>query len=164
MLKQSEFWNLVSLIDVKALEQEDEEQAIAPLKAELVSRTVEDLKDFEEHLAQTLFSIDGRAYFEAAGDAAESDDSFLYVRCYVVAKGKNFFESVKFNPSMMPKDISQWCESLLYVHRIAWAQITGQDESEWPFETAVSYESGSNLELWAEESNAQVQKPWWRFW
>jgi hypothetical protein len=165
MLSTTDFWNLIDLIDIKALDNEDEEQAIAPLKAALTNRTVNDLQQFEEHLAQVLFSIDGEAYFDAAGEAAGSDDSFLYVRCYVVAKGKDFFEMVRANPTKIPNDISQWCESLLYPHRIAWAEITGQDESEWPFETSVSFESGSNPELWPEKkSTTKEVKSWWRFW
>ncbi len=48
----------------------------------------------------------------------------------------------------MPKTLEQWCEALLYPHRRAWATLTGADESDWPFEASVSYESGSNEELW----------------
>jgi len=165
MLTKAEFWKLINHIDVKALDKEHEEQAIAPLKAALTTRTEEDLQQFEEHLSQALFSIDGEEYFNAAGDAAGSDDSFLYARCYVVAKGEDFYEMVKSNPTKMPKSISQWCESLLYPHRTAWAELTGRDESEWPFVPSVSYESGSNPSLWNEEkSNIKTKKPWWRFW
>lgn len=165
MLNKTDFWNLIDLIDIKALNNEDEDQAIAPLKTALTKLTEESLGQFEEHLAQALFSIDGRAYFEAAGDAAGSDDSFLYARCYVVARGEDFFEKVKSNPGKMPNDISQWCEALLYPHRTAWAEITGRDESDWPFRTSVSYESGSNTELWQEDgSKIEQKKPWWRFW
>lgn len=42
-----------------------------------------------------------------------SVDYFLYVRCCVVANGKEYFEMVVSNPEQMPKDID--FEPLLYL-------------------------------------------------
>jgi hypothetical protein len=114
----------------------------------LVKKPEEELFAFEEQLALHLYAIDGEVYAENAGDSGGSDDGFLYARCYVVAKGREFFEAVKADPALMPKSIEQWCETLLYPHREAWAQITQRDSSEWPFVSSVSYESGSNSDLW----------------
>ncbi|CAN7197654.1 DUF4240 domain-containing protein [Pseudoduganella sp. LjRoot289] len=146
-MHESEFWRLVALIDVKALDDGDEDVAIRPLYEVLVNKTEEELFAFEEQLAQQLYEIDGELYAENAGDSGGSDGGFLYARCYVVAKGFDFFKAVKGDPTRMPKSIEQWCETLLYSHREAWALLTGHDSSEWPFCSSVSYESGSNSNL-----------------
>jgi hypothetical protein len=114
----------------------------------LVKRSEEELFAFEEQLTLQLYAIDGEVYAENAGDSGDSDDSFLYARCYVVAKGREFFEAVKADPTRMPQSIEQWCETLLYPHHEAWAELTGRDSSDWPFISSISYETGSNSDLW----------------
>lgn len=80
------------------------------------------------------------------GESGDSDDAFLYARCYVVAQGRERYEATLMNPALMPQTIGEWCEALLYPQRNAWAQITGKDASD--FDSSVSYESGSNEDLW----------------
>ena len=143
-----EFWQLISAIDVEALDDGMEDEAVEPLREALAGKTESELFDFEELLSQKLHAIDGEVFAEQAGDAGGSDDGFLYARCYVVAKGRAFYEAVLSDPTRMPKSIEQWCESLLYQHHEAWAELTGNDESDWPFQASVSYESGSNRDLW----------------
>lgn len=147
-MNETEFWQLIDLIDVEALDDGDEDGAIRPLHEALLKKPEEELFAFEEQLALQLYAIDGEIYAENAGDSGGSDDGFLYARCYVVAKGRAFFETVKGDPTRMPQSIEQWCETLLYPHREAWEELTGRDSSEWPFFSSVSYESGSNSELW----------------
>ncbi len=154
-MNTSEFWQLIAKIDFVALDGGDENAAVRPLQEALSTKSEAELAAFEEELSQKLYAIDGEAYANSAGDAGNSDDGFLYARCYVVAKGKKFYESVLAQPTMMPKSIDQWCEALLYPHRIAWAAATGRDESEWPFETSVSYGSGSNERLWKRPDSAE---------
>ena len=147
-MHETNFWRLIGLIDVDALDNGNEDRAIHPLHEALVKKSEEDLFAFEEQLALHLYAIDGEVYADNAGDSGGSDDGFLYARCYVVAKGREFFETVKSDPTLMPKSIEQWCERLLYAHRDAWARVTQRDSSEWPFFSSVSYESGSNSDLW----------------
>jgi hypothetical protein len=148
MMNETEFWKLIAEIDTEALDQGDEEAAVWPLQQALSGKSEEELFAFEEILAQKLYALDGAIYAKNAGESGSSDDSFLYARLYVVAKGKSYHETVFSQPQNMPKSMDQWCESLLYTHREAWAEMTGQDASEWPFFPSVSYESGSNNELW----------------
>lgn len=148
LVNEAEFWKLIELIDVAALDDGNEDGAIRPLYEALVEKSEEEIFAFEEQLALQLYAIDGEVYADNAGDSGDSDDGFLYVRCYVVAKGREFFEVVKGDPIRMPKSIEQWCETLLYPHREAWAHRTGRDSSEWLFCSSVSYESGSNSDLW----------------
>jgi hypothetical protein len=143
-----EFWQLIALIDLSALDYSREDEAVEPLQAALSSKSESELFAFEEALSQKLYCIDGEEFAYNAGESAGSGDGFLYARCYVVAKGREFYEAVKSDPKRMPKSIEQWCEPLLYAHRTAWTDQTGNDESAWPFEATVSYESGSNADLW----------------
>lgn len=147
-MTESEFWQLISLIDTDALDDEREQEAIEPLQAALGLQPEQALFAFEELLSRKLYDIDGEVYADNAGDSGDSDDAFLYARCYVVAKGAAFYEQVKAEPDRMPKTLEQWCESLLYPHRTVWAERTGSDESAWPFQATVSYETGSNEALW----------------
>ena len=147
-MNESEFWKLISKIDVVMLDEGDEEGALELLQQELSTKSEAELFEFEEQLSLHLYAIDGEIYAEKAGESGSSDDGFLYARCYVVANGQSFFEAVKADPTKMPKSIEQWCESLLYPHRIAWARINGVEPSEWPFSASVSYETASNPNQW----------------
>jgi hypothetical protein len=53
------------------------------------------------------------------------------------------------DPTAMPTSLDEWCEGLLYIARHAWAERTGGEASEWPFQPSVSYESFSNAAGWA---------------
>lgn len=147
-MTRDEFWRHLSHIDKTALATGDEETAVAPLERSLEPLEEKELESFEEHLSQCLYALDGQIFAENAGESGDSDDGFLYARCHVVAQGRAHFEATLQNPGLMPKTCEQWCEALLYPHRRAWAKLTGQDESEWAFEASVSYESGSNPNLW----------------
>ena len=146
-MTRDEFWGHIEAIDRNALARGDEDAAIAPLQRRLESFPVSALEAFEEHLSQRLYALDGQAFANESGESGDSDDAFLYARCYVVAQGKRHYEAALENPKLMPKTLEQWCESLLYAHRYAWAAATRRDVSEWAFDPSVSYESGSNEEL-----------------
>lgn len=147
-MTEQEFWKLIALIDVSALDEGCEDEAIEPLQAALNMKSESELFGFEEVLSQQLYAIDGEIFADNAGESAGSDDGFLYARCFVVAKGRAYYDAVQSDPACMPKSIEQWCESLLYPQRTAWAKQTGNDRFAWPFTASVSYESGSNAALW----------------
>lgn len=147
-MTREEFWQHLEVIDREALLEGDEDSAIAPLEERLSTLMVPELESFEEHLAQCLYALDGSAYADESGESGDSDDGFLYARCFVVAQGRNQFEATLKNPKLMPKTLDGWCEALLYPHRNAWARLTGRDGSEWEFNSSVNYESGSNEDLW----------------
>lgn len=148
-MHNSEFWRLIATIDTKALNDGREDAAINPLHQALGGKSEAELFEFEEILSRQLYAIDGEEFADNAGESGGSDDGFLYARCFVVAAGREFFELVKADPSQMPKSIERWCETLLYPHREVWAEITGRDQSEWPFSASVSYETASNSSLWS---------------
>ena len=144
----ADFWKVIGLIDREALDEGDEEAAIAPLVSALAGMTIADIESFDEHLAQALFAIDGESYADTAGDSGTSSDGFLYARCYVVAHGQEHYDEVARNPTAMPKSLDQWCESLLYAGTNAWGAKTGNDPVDWEFQPSVSYETGSNRARW----------------
>lgn len=147
-MTRQDFWSYIERIDREALLKGDEDSAIAPLQQHLTSLEPPELESFEEHLSQCLHALDGQIFAGQSGESGESDDAFLYARCFVVARGKKHYEATLLDPSLMPKTLDGWCEALLYPHRRAWATITGADVSEWTFDASVSYESGSKEELW----------------
>ncbi|MCS3746994.1 hypothetical protein FHY18_002590 [Xanthomonas arboricola] len=148
-MENGQFWQLMKLVDRAALEDGDEDRALAALTSALTAMEAASIEAFHEHLSQHLFAIDGEKYAENASDSGQSDDGFLYARCYVVARGEEYYFRVKRNPIEMQRSADQWYESLLYVAPNAWAAASGSDPSEWEFESTVSYESGSNPDLWA---------------
>jgi hypothetical protein len=148
-MSEAEFWTLISKIDVNALDMGDGNAAVRPVQMALCRlKNESELASFEEMLAQKLYALDGEIYAKIAGESGGSDDGFLYIRLYVVARGKNYYEAVLADPTKMPRSINQWCEPLLGPHKCAWARLKGQDVSDWPFSPSVSYESGSNGDLW----------------
>jgi hypothetical protein len=147
-MTDDEFWKLIACIDTIALDNGYDEAAIFPLRTALTAKSEPDLIAFGELLAQKLYAIDGEEYAQNAGENGCSDDPFLYVRLYVVAKGRKYYEELRSDPKKMPKSIKQWCEALLHPHWYAWAAQTGNEPVAWPYFPSVSYESGSNEELW----------------
>ncbi len=143
-----EFWQLTSSIDQAALAAGEEERAIEPLLEELARLPEAEIQGYEQLLAEFLYDLDGEEYADNAGESGRSDDGFLYSRCYVVARGRAFYENVLGNPVAMPKSIDQWCEPLLFATAQAWAMATGRDAEEWDYKASRSYETGSNTKLW----------------
>ncbi|MFS8393102.1 DUF4240 domain-containing protein [Xanthomonas campestris] len=148
VMENTQFWQLMKLVDRVALEDGEEDRAVLSLTSALTAMEVTSIEAFHEHLSQHLFAIDGEKYAANAGNSGESDDGFLYARCYVIARGEEYYFRVKQTPVEMQRSADQWCESLLYVAPNAWAARSGSDPSDWTFEATVSYESGSNPDLW----------------
>lgn len=144
-MTEQEFWSLVSNVDTEALDVGDEEDAVHPLVTALSDLSDAEVEGFAEQLARHLYAIDGREYADNAGQSGGSGDGFLYLRCFVVAKGQAFYERVKADPTKTPNKIENWCESLLSVPDEAWE---AKHDAEFDYTTSVSYETGSNEELW----------------
>jgi len=147
-MDRNEFWEIIDVINQDALEECDDEEAVEPIVSALAANSENKIDQFQEHLSQVLYAIDGQKWIDEAGESSESGDGFLYLRCYVVAKGKEFYSKVLNKPSLMPKSSDQWAESLLYVASQAWAELTGNDEEDYDRESSVSYESFSNSAQW----------------
>lgn len=147
------FWSLIHLIDQSALSERNEKAALAPLRAALAELEQTELEDFEEQLAQALYRLDGEVYANHAGRAGASDDNFMYLRTFVVARGKEFYDDVQADPSKMPKLMKERCPALLHIVADAWEASHDED---WEFEPSVSPETGSNAKLWDDGSDSKT--------
>lgn len=138
-LEDGVFWNLIALIDWK------KRNPMNPLISRLKKDTEETIFAFEETLSHKLFLLDTPAH-AGITDQPEtylSADAFLYARCAVVAKGKDFFnQTVKSSTAI---NLEWDVEELLEVAREAYIKKTGE-----PFDYASSYdyETYSNRLAW----------------
>jgi len=147
-MNESEFWLLISDIDVPALDAGDEDTAMEKITSKLSQMSVSSIGDFQKFVSGYLYKLDGRAWCNEAGQSMNSDDGYLYARCYVVASGKEHYERVLSDPREMPKSLDYWAESLLFVATNAWSVATGRDEEEFDLFSSISYETGSNDAQW----------------
>ncbi|MGG3642053.1 DUF4240 domain-containing protein [Bacillus gobiensis] len=146
-LPAKQFWEIIKLIDFE--HEEPLEKAIE----KLASLSEKKIYQFEEALAQKLYKLDTEAHAKAIGEGAYtneeedyfSPDYFLYVRCLVVAKGKEFYNQVVKAPSLMPKD--QEFEPLLELASEAYERKTGE---EFDYIPSKDYETFSNEKGWEE--------------
>jgi Protein of unknown function (DUF4240) len=152
---EDEFWLITANINQKALLTGDENAAISPLRQKLSSLTKEEIQSYEEILSNLLYQIDGEEFANNAGEAGKSGDGFLYCRCYVVARGKTFYEKVLASQSAIPISLEQWFEPILSVAAESWAMAMGCDPDDWEYSPSVSYETGSNVSLWNSSDTEQ---------
>src|SRR5581483_9120952 len=98
-MSEAESWKLIEKTDRTALDRGDQERAVKPLLSALKKLSVAKIQSFQNHLTDVLYALDTRAHCNAADIV--SDDWFLYVRCYVVAQGRTFYEHVLKDPAKM---------------------------------------------------------------
>lgn len=142
-MDEKTFWHVISLLDWKRA---DDEEALLrrPLKT-LASMSKKDICAFAEVLASKLYALDTRAHAERwhDGDDDVSADGFLYGRCFVVARGRAFYEEVLADPNKFPVDAD--LESLLSLVPEAYEERCGEEYDQL---TAVSFETFSNEAGW----------------
>jgi predicted DNA-binding WGR domain protein len=143
------FWEIISIFNWKRTG--DDDAVLRPALKKLVSMTVDDIKQFADILATKLYELDGLIYASNIGPDSYkeenkhfSTDYFLYVRCCVVANGKDFFNHVLTNPTSMPKEMD--FEALLYLADEAYNKKL-KTEGEF-IETKLSFETFSNTGKW----------------
>jgi len=150
VMNEELFWELVGKLD---WQQDSTDEVVAPLIEALSKRSLADIYQFEEILADKLYQLDGLEYAQELGEHAYregtyfSGDYFLYARCYVVACGFLVFQEVLTTPSKMPKDSD--FEALLYVAEKAYELKTGK--TDYSYFPQKSYETYSNYTAWGKE-------------
>lgn len=140
---------MISLLDWE--KEGDDDAVIEPVVDALSKGSEQDIRMFEEVMSACLFALDTEAHAREIGeyrykgpDVHFSMDTFLYVRCCVVANGADHFASVVRNPKEMPEDKD--FESLLSIASNAFERKTG---GEFDYSTKLSYETFSNKDGWA---------------
>ncbi len=145
-MPESDFWNLIGKIDWK---KKDDEARLSPLVNALADHSAAEIYQFTERLALLLHQLDGPAFAEPLEQdrLGFSADTFLYARCYVVARGEKFYKAIQAYPFKMP--VGKEMEALLYVTSKAYHQKTGKV---YHYVPTVNYESFFNKELWGESA------------
>lgn len=144
-MNDRKFWEAIAKIDQDVLP--DEARALQPLIAYLETLDPMELIGFHNQLCKKIYRLDTRAHFEAASQN-QSDDSFLYLRCYVVGRGKDYYNKVLRNVEETPKEFV-CLELLLDVAPDLWRQQKGTDLID-VCDRRFSVESGSNDKGWPE--------------
>ena len=142
MLDESIFWALIAQLDWTKT---DNNMVIEPIVAALAHMPVANIYQFQDLLSEKLWKLDTHAHatvFTEDEDALSVDD-FLYVRCGVVANGKDFYQKVLDTPNKMPLDIT--FSPLLRIAKTAYERKTGKKMTIVP---AFNYETYSNQEGW----------------
>ncbi len=144
LLSEAQFWQVIDCLDWTKKKHKD---IMAPAVAFLAKMPIANIYLFKDKLSEKLYSLDTRAhanaYLEKQSDGYLSADDFLYVRCAVLAEGKEYYEKVLNNPSEMPAEID--FEPLLSLADDAYAMKTGKEFNYYPI---FNYETHSNLEGW----------------
>jgi hypothetical protein len=144
------FWSLIDRFDWT--KEDDDDAIIEPAVVALALLPDAQIAGFQQVLARKLYDLDGRAWARESGEQVwfgEPDrvsvDAFLYARCLVVANGREFYEAVRADPSMMPKDAD--FEAILMLAADAYDRKTGLEWDDLD-DTDVSYETFSNEAGW----------------
>jgi hypothetical protein len=132
-MDEQTFWDLVGRLD-------QDPAAFERLTDELSDHGAEDIRDFADHLARALHTLDTPAHFRAADHGGD----FLGVRCAAVAAGPHAYRKVLHCPAALAA-FAAGPESLLPVAERAYTTSTRAD---WAYQPAVSYETGSNVAAW----------------
>lgn len=147
MLPDNEFWEVIEKIN---WEKEDDDERMQPAIKFLTKKKVSEIKQFQENLTYKLYQLDTKEHAKNIGeDAYKNDNSyfsvdyFLYVRCCVVANGKDYFKDVLENPKEMPKNLD--FEPLLYIAEEAYELRMNKD---FDYDTGCDYETYSNYKAW----------------
>jgi len=120
------FWALIAVMGERT-----DEDAVQRLTAALQARGSKAARPFAERLVRVLYDLDREVLFrqpvrfddeepEGLADADVepiplSDDSFLYLRAGIVARGRSVHEQVLADPEVLQRGTWPECEELLYV-------------------------------------------------
>ena len=147
-MDDAQFWSLIDRFDWSKDEDDD---IIEPAVMALALLPDVQIADFQEVLARKLYALDGRAWARESGDVWWGDpdrlsvDGFLYARCLVVANGREFYDAVVADPTLMPKEGD--FEAILMLAADAYDRKTGLEWDEIE-DTEVSYETFANEAGW----------------
>jgi predicted DNA-binding WGR domain protein len=146
-MSEEVFWRIIELFNGKKVG--DDDAVIKPAVAALSKMAVDDIRRFEDILAEKLHALDTETHAREIGQMAYREDGhfsvdwFLYERCVVVANGRDIYETILADPKQMPKDCE--FEDLLSVGREAFEKATGR---EFDYVSPISYETYSNRDGW----------------
>lgn len=148
-MTENRFWELIELI---RWERQKDDDKVEDLILELSNLSVEEIYDFEKIMTEKLYQLDAKKYAEKLEYI--SSDGFLYMRAYVVAKGKDYFEKILANPKEISEDLD--FETLLYVAKTAFQKKTGK--SDWGYIPEKLYETYFHRKAWGLGENVTIKE------
>jgi hypothetical protein len=147
MLNENSFWEIIELIDWA---KEEDEERTKPAIDFLSKKKVSEIKQFQENLSYKLYQLDTKEHAKNIGEESYkneethfSTDYFLYIRCCVIANGKEVFQNTLNSPKLIPKDLN--FEPLLYLAEQAYEKRMNK---ELEYDTGCDYETFSNVKGW----------------
>jgi hypothetical protein len=147
MLEDNTFWEVINKIDWT---KEDDEERMNLAIEFLSKKKVSEIKQFQENLSYKLYQLDTKEHAKNIGEESYKNkelhfsvDYFLYVRCCVIANGKEIFQNTLNSPKLMPKDLD--FEPLLYLAEQAYEKRMNK---ELEYDTGCDYETFSNVKGW----------------
>jgi hypothetical protein len=129
-LPDDRFWKLMRAVQMDFLMNGHEQEALVYLNAELRKLSSDELCAFQRTLKSKLAALDTKEHFSYARNA-RTDDSFLYLRLYIVGLGKEFFSKTLSEPRFTPGGYEGF-ELLYYAAADAWAFVTSDVRSNFP--------------------------------
>lgn len=140
------FWEAIKLCDWKKLG--DDDKVLKPLITYLAKQEDSVIFTFDDTMTELLYSLDTKELMEQCEKVDEfvSDDTFLYSRCVALCYDAEYYEQ-----ALRGKHPEMWeyeFESLLYVPSRAWARKHKANEGDYPHDTPLCYETGSNEDGW----------------
>lgn len=146
VINENEFWHLISKVDWN---ESMNQKKIQPLIESLVTYPESSIVTFYDLLSEKLFLLDQEKFAKELEKKNKhfSSDEFLYARCAVVAKGKNYFDQVVSNEVIFPANL--YLEDLLEVPEQAFKMKTGNDLDHLPI---YIFETGFNPEGWGDKT------------
>lgn len=142
-MDETMFWDLISSLSTI---EEEREKTLDALTQELALMSSEAIYAFQDILSEKLSMLDTPEYWEVGGG---SSDGFLYARCYVVSKGKDYYESILSSTETFPSPPFNEFEEILYIPYLAYELKTGEELTRVP---KFNYESRSNTANWGGEA------------
>ena len=144
LFSEAEFWQIISALDWSKTDIKD---ILAPAVKELADMNVVNIYLFADKLSEKLYQLDTKAHGTAYLENEETDylsvDDFLYVRCAIIAEGKDYFERILKTPSELTTE--QTFEPLLNLADDAYILKTGKP---FDYHPTFNYETYSNKTAW----------------
>jgi len=163
------FWKVIN--STIANEGNPEQQLIS-LQLALSKLSVDDVGKYERTFDHEMrrsyaWNLWGADYVIHGG---ASDDSFEYFRCWIISKGKSFFEHVLADPDTIadlvetkPGDVLEF-EQFAYVARKVWAQKTGNKSNAMPGAAPMMYIGQKPIGIEFDDSPVALAKKYPKLW
>ena len=138
-MTDEKFWDLIALIDWR--HEPDEHTMLQLLRAGLEREDPSEIESFQRVLTEKLQALDTPIRHKAAKEP--SGDCFLYLRLYVVGRGRAFYAHVASTTRWMPH-YEKWLQGLLIVAREVFLAKTSREMPEFQ---GINHESFTS-EAW----------------